>query len=344
MELHEVYMTRALALAKLGKAHVAPNPMVGAVLVFNNKIIGEGYHQNYGEPHAEVNCISNVSESDKQYIPDSTLYVTLEPCAHYGKTPPCTDLIIKYKIRKVIIGCRDPFIEVNGKGIEILKENGVTVIENILNNECRKINKRFFTFHEKKRPYIILKWARSADNKISVGNKAVEITNKFTNIITHKWRSEETGILIGTNTALIDNPSLTNRYWKGKSPIRIIIDTNLKIPPVSNIFNDGHPVIILNSIKDMDQGQITFKKIDNNSIEEILQTCYSLNIQSIIVEGGGKVLNSFIQANLWDEARILNNTKMIIGEGIEAPAFTKSKLINTFIILSDRFDFYERET
>ncbi|MBC7722390.1 MAG: bifunctional diaminohydroxyphosphoribosylaminopyrimidine deaminase/5-amino-6-(5-phosphoribosylamino)uracil reductase RibD, partial [Pedobacter sp.] len=214
-------MFRCLELAVLGKGNVAPNPMVGSVLVHEGRIIGEGYHQLYGQPHAEVNCINSVAENDKYLIPQSTLYVSLEPCSHFGKTPPCSDLIIKHDIKKVVVGCRDSYEEVNGKGIENLQQNGVEVVLGILENDCKNLNKRFFTFHTKKRPFIILKWAETANGKIASNtNERLLISNDFSNRVVHKWRSEEGAILVGTKTASLDNPSLNNRLWHGKNPIR----------------------------------------------------------------------------------------------------------------------------
>ena len=236
MDPDDIYMYRCLQLAGKGAGHVAPNPMVGAVLVHNDRILGEGYHQVYGQAHAEVNCINSVLPDDVPLIPDSTLYVSLEPCAHFGKTPPCADLIIKKQIRKVVIGCRDPFKEVDGKGIERLKAAGIEVISGVLEAACTDLNKRFFTFHTFNRPYVILKWAESANGKISgSGNERVFISNAWTNTLVHKWRSEESAIAVGTNTAMLDNPFLTTRLWPGRNPVRILLDKKLIIPRSHNI-------------------------------------------------------------------------------------------------------------
>ena len=243
-------MERCLQLAKLGAGHVAPNPMVGSVLVYENRIIGEGYHRKYGEAHAEVNCIASIDDQDIQFIERSTLYVSLEPCAHYGKTPPCSDLIIRKKIPRVLIGCRDPFKEVNGKGIEKLEAAGVNVVTGILEKNCKELNRRFFIFHTKKRPYIILKWAQTSDKKIAVNSdKPLKISNEFTNRLVHKWRSEEAAILVGTNTALADDPLLTNRLWSGKNPVRLVIDKELKLPAGAKIFNIDAPTVVFNLYK-----------------------------------------------------------------------------------------------
>ena len=226
-------MHRCLELAEKAAGHVAPNPMVGAVLVHEGIIIGEGYHQIYGGPHAEVNCIASVPSSLQHLIQDSVIYVSLEPCAHHGKTPPCADLIIRHNIRHVVIGCRDPFVEVDGKGIEKLHAAGIKTETGILEKECRELNKRFFTFHTKHRPFIILKWAQTGDGKIGTENNRLHITGSVTNRLVHKWRSEESAILVGANTALADNPQLTTRLWSGNSPTRLIIDPELRAARVT---------------------------------------------------------------------------------------------------------------
>jgi diaminohydroxyphosphoribosylaminopyrimidine deaminase/5-amino-6-(5-phosphoribosylamino)uracil reductase len=323
MTTDEKYMHRCLQLAEPGKGYVAPNPMVGAVLICGEKIIGEGYHKIFGEEHAEVNCINSVSEQDKSMIEKSILYVSLEPCVHYGKTPPCTDLIIKSKIPKVVIGSRDVFKKVNGKGIQKLQAEGVEVIVGVLEKECIQLNKRFFTFQEKQRPYIILKWAQSIDGKIAGANSERSfITNEFTNRLVHKWRSEETSIIVGTNTALLDDPSLTTRLWQGKNPIRLIFDMNLRLPSSLKIFNKQVKTIIFNKIKHEEKNDLIFYKLETgNILEETIKALHEMNIQSIIVEGGAKLLKSFINAGLWDEARLICNEQLNIGNGVNSPAF-----------------------
>jgi len=340
-------MQRCIELAKLGAGHVAPNPMVGAVLVHDATIIGEGYHRQYGQVHAEVNCINSVKENVRSQIPNSTLYVSLEPCSHFGKTPPCSDLIIQQQIKKVVIGCRDSFEEVNGKGIEKLQAAGILVILDVLKNECLQLNKRFFTFHTKHRPYIILKWAQTADKKMAISPNASEgevmerlyITNNFTNKKVHQWRSEEAGILVGTNTALLDNPSLNNRLWHGNNPIRLVIDNELKLPLSLNIFNQQQPTILFNKIKDEQRDNLRFYQLEEISISQMLKACYQLNIQSILVEGGGKLLQSFIDANLWDEARIITNESLTISDGLVAPLL-KGNLVKEEKIFSDTIHYY----
>ncbi|MEO8720306.1 MAG: bifunctional diaminohydroxyphosphoribosylaminopyrimidine deaminase/5-amino-6-(5-phosphoribosylamino)uracil reductase RibD [Ginsengibacter sp.] len=344
MSNDEKYMNRCLQLAKMGAGMVAPNPMVGAVLVYENKIISEGYHQKFGEAHAEVNCINNTDEKDKSLIEKSTLYVSLEPCAHHGKTPPCTNLIIKKKIKKVVVGCQDSYKEVDGKGIQKLRSAGIEVVTGILETECKELNKRFFTFHQKQRPFVILKWAQSADGKIgSAGNERILISNDYSNCLVHKWRSEEAAVLVGTNTVLKDNPSLTTRFWEGKNPLRIIIDKKLKVPSTWNIFNDAAKTIVFNSMKDSLQSNIQFIKIKTKDLlKEMLYSIYENNIQSILVEGGAKMLQSLIDADLWDEARVITNEKMIIGNGINAPKMKNFSSTNWENYFGDIIHYYKK--
>ncbi len=321
MTTEEQYISRCIQLAKAGEGNVAPNPMVGAVLVYDNKIIGEGYHQKYGQAHAEVNCVNNVAEENKAFISQGTLYVSLEPCSHFGKTPPCTDLIIQNKISKVVIGCKDIFKEVAGKGIQKLKDAGVEVIAGVLENECIDLNKRFFTFHEKFRPFIILKWAQSLNGKIDTkGGERVLISNDYSNRLVHKWRGEEAAILIGTNTALKDDPLLTTRLWPGKNPVRIVIDKELRLPPELKVFNGDAKTIIYNLAKNSNEENLIHIRLEKEKfIEQLIHSLFEMNIQSILVEGGAKTLQSFIDKNLWDEARVIINEQLIIENGIDAP-------------------------
>ncbi len=341
---HEYYMNRCLQLAKLGAGKVAPNPMVGAVLLHNGLIIGEGYHEQYGGPHAEVNCINSVAEQNKELIAASTLYVSLEPCAHFGKTPPCADLIIKNKIPHVVIACRDAFIKVNGHGIEKLKEAGIEVTEGILEKEAMQLNKRFFCFHKNKRPYIILKWAQSNDGFIAgPAYKQIAISNDYTNRFTHRLRSYEAAIIVGTNTAIYDNPSLTARWWPGKNPLRIIIDKQLRLPLDAEIFKDTSPIIILNNIKEEKQENIYFHKIakSENMLNALLKLLYENNINSLIAEGGTFTLQSFINEGLWDEAIVITNSGLNITNGIAAPVLTNKILMESFTIFSDQVQVYK---
>ena len=338
-------MHRCLQLAKLGAGTVAPNPMVGAVLVYKNSIIGEGYHQQYGQAHAEVNCINYVKATDQSLIEKSTLYVSLEPCAHYGKTPPCADLIIKNKIPNVVIGCRDSYTEVDGKGIQKLQQAGIKVVTGILGKDALELNKRFFTFHTKHRPYIILKWAQSADGKIANEDfSAVKISSEITNRLVHKWRSEEAAILIGTNTALHDNPSLTNRLWQGNNPIRLVIDRQIKLPAFLYIFDGAVKTIVFNQVKNEEQPNVIFYKLTagEDMLAGLLNALHQLNIQSVLVEGGAVLLKSFIDKNYWDEARVITNQQLTIGDGINAPQLKNNSLINTEKIGSDLISFYKK--
>lgn len=243
-------MHRCLQLARLGAGAVAPNPMVGAVLVHEGRIIGEGYHRQYGCPHAEVDCLQSVLEGDKHLIPQSILYVSLEPCAHFGKTPPCADLIIGHKIPHVVVGCRDPFPAVNGKGIEKLQAAGTHVEAGVLEAACRKLNERFFTFHQQHRPYVVLKWAQTADGKMAKdGPERLLISNAMTNRLVHRWRSEEMAILVGTNTAWADNPSLTTRLWPGPNPVRLVVDLHLRLPKNLHLFDASAPTLVFNLLQ-----------------------------------------------------------------------------------------------
>lgn len=332
-----------MQLARLGSGYTAPNPMVGAVLVYNQTVIGEGYHQIYGQAHAEVNCINSVSATNQPLIEKSTLYVSLEPCAHFGKTPPCADLIIKCNIPKVVIGCRDSFAAVDGKGIERLRSAGIAVTVAVLEAEAIALNKRFFTFHQQQRPYIILKWAQSSNGKIA-GNdyERIFISNPFTNRLVHQWRSEEMAIMVGTNTALKDDPALTSRLYPGKNPVRIVIDMELKLPASLQIFDDASKTIVFNRHKQEAGSMLSFYKIEagQNVIPQILAILYQLQIQSVIIEGGAKLLQSFITANCWDEARVITNTQMKIAEGINAPILQLQKLIKEENILNDSIVYF----
>lgn len=335
-------MQRCIQLAKFGAGNVAPNPMVGSILVHDGVIIGEGYHMQYGQAHAEVNCIKNVPENLKSQISNSTLYVSLEPCAHFGKTPPCSNLIIEQQIKKVVVGCRDSFIEVDGKGIEQLKAAGVEVVVDVLKDECLQLNKRFFTFHTYHRPYIILKFAQTADGFIGRNtNERVIISNEFTNKLVHQWRSEEAAILVGTNTALQDNPSLTNRLGYGKNPIRLVIDKQLKLPSTLHLFNQEVKTVVFTELKNEVNQETEFVQLHSASsvIQQILQYCCNHHLQSILVEGGAQLLQSFIDENLWDEARIITNENLFVQNGVAAPKLSGSLQHSTHIF-GDRIDYY----
>jgi diaminohydroxyphosphoribosylaminopyrimidine deaminase/5-amino-6-(5-phosphoribosylamino)uracil reductase len=317
--------------------------MVGAVIVHEDRIIGEGYHMRYGEAHAEVIAINQAIElGNEQYLKESTIYVSLEPCSHFGKTPPCADLIIKHRISNVVIGCRDPFPEVNGKGIETLKHAGINVISGVLEEECKALNKQFFTFHEKKRPYIILKWAETANGMIGFANgNRLFITNELTNRLVHKWRSEVSGIMVGTNTALMDDPQLTNRFWPGKSPTRIVLDINLRLPPQLKLFDGSVQTIVLNAMKHSDTDNIQYLHIDkDNVLDSVMKSLYEKNIQSVMIEGGTVLLQSFIDSGLWDEARVIQNVELVIGEGVPSPKLKLACLVNKNVLKGDRVAFF----
>ncbi len=343
MDTDSGYMQRCLYLARLGSGYVAPNPMVGAVLVHKGRIIGEGFHEVYGGPHAEVNCLASVKEPDRHLIPDSVLYVSLEPCAHFGKTPPCADLIISHKIKEVVVGCRDPFPLVDGKGIEKLIAAGIEVRVGIEEEACRDINKRFFTFQEKHRPYIILKWAQSGNRKIaSMGAERLMITNDFSNRLVHKWRSEESAILVGTNTALADDPALTTRLWSGRHPVRAVIDLDRRLPQELKLFNRKHPTIVFNTISHEEEENIFYYKVSRemNLIPQVVQAFHQLKLQSVIVEGGSLLLQSFIDAGLWDEIRVITNNHLLVQEGIWAPELPRAVCKEEFSLLTDTISIY----
>lgn len=346
MNLHEKYIMRCLELAAIGLGNTAPNPLVGSVIVYNDKIIGEGFHQQYGEAHAEVNAINSVK--DKSLLSSSTIYVNLEPCAHHGKTPPCADLIIKSKIPHVVICNRDPFHAVDGKGIERLVAAGIKVETGVLGQQGRKLNKRFFMFHEQKRPYVILKWAETADGFLDYFRKSddnetpLKISNSESSTLVHKWRSEEASILIGRNTAVLDNPSLTTRLWPGKNPLRLVIDPQLEVPANASMYNDGQTTWVFNALREYCEGEVCFYQISNAATfeNEIMEHLYKNNIQSVIIEGGANTLHRFIEANLWDEARVITGN-LRIGDGIAAPRFI-GNLRETEFIGSDKLEIYTR--
>jgi len=340
----EIYMKRCIELAKQGVGRVAPNPMVAAVLVHGQRIIGEGFHQQYGHAHAEVNCVNSVNKEDEHLIAQSTLYVSLEPCAHFGKTPPCADMIIQKRIQKTVIGCRDPFKEVDGKGIEKLLAAKIEVEQGVLEKECKDLNKRFFAFHTKHRPYIILKWAQSNNAKIgSTNGKRIFISNEFTNRMVHKWRSEEAAILVGTNTALADDPELNVRLWNGPNPIRLLVDMDLHLPASLKIFNDKARTIIFNSIKHEEDNNLFYYQVthDVSLVHQIANALYHLKIQSVLVEGGAMLLQSFIDEGIWDEARIINNEELIINKGLNSPELSKAELHFSEKIFSDSIHYYK---
>lgn len=329
---HTFFMQRCLDLAAQGIGNVAPNPPVGAVIVYQNRIIGEGYHQQYGQAHAEPNAINSVLPQDKHLLSQSTLYVSLEPCSHFGKTPPCSDLIIKTGIPKVVIASPDPFELVNGQGIQKLRAAGIEVTIDILQTEANWLMRRFLTYHQHQRPYIILKWAQTANHFIAPTNKQQQwISNSFAKMLTHRWRTEEQAILVGTNTALADNPQLTARLWTGKQPLRLVIDRygRLQNKPLHLLDNSLPTVVFTQTHPNQNVNQANLQYIpinfEHQPLQQILHFLYQQKIQSVIVEGGAALLNSFIDANLWDEARVFT-APIYWDNGLTAPLLSNAKL------------------
>lgn len=327
MTFDEQMMHRCLQLAALGKGNVAPNPMVGAVIVHEGKIIGEGYHQQFGEPHAEVNAVNSVERAE--ILSESTIYVSLEPCSHFGKTPPCADLLVEKDFKRVVVGTLDAHAKVYKKGIKRLKDHGIDVTVGVCEKECLELNHAFFTFHEKKRPYILLKWAQTKngliDNSEGKEGQITWISAPETQVKVHQWRSEFQSILVGKNTVLNDNPSLTIRAVEGKNPIRIVLDSRNEIPPNASVMNSEAETIIFNLQKDSKGDQINFVKLPELSPELILESLYEQQIQSVLIEGGKSVLQSFINSNYWDEARIITGNSSF-ESGTSAPKINGQKI------------------
>ncbi|MCS3553875.1 MULTISPECIES: bifunctional diaminohydroxyphosphoribosylaminopyrimidine deaminase/5-amino-6-(5-phosphoribosylamino)uracil reductase RibD [unclassified Sphingobacterium] len=343
MNMQESYMRRCLELAALGAGTTSPNPMVGAVIVCDDQIIGEGFTSPYGGAHAEVNAIQQVldhyGDEAAAKLRQSIFYVSLEPCAHYGKTPPCANLIARYKPKKVYIACLDPFAKVNGKGAEILKNAGIAIEIGLLEQEALWLNRRFLTRVQKNRPYVILKWAESADGYLGKEGEQVWISNGASKQLVHKWRAEEDAILVGAKTALVDNPSLTVREWNGKNPKRILIDKLLSVPAEAAIFNDEAETIIFNAVKTEWSGHNKYIELENYDWylpQNILYQLYLMDVQSIIIEGGAKTLSLFIEANLWDEARVFKSKRTLDG-GIKAPQ-VKGELKEIMKISDDQLE------
>lgn len=310
-------MRRCIQLAKCGEMGAPPNPMVGAVIVHDNKIIGEGYHRRCGGPHAEVNAIRSVR--DELLLKDSTIYVSLEPCSHYGKTPPCADLIIEKQIPRVVVGCMDPFAKVNGQGIQKLIDAGVEVKVGVLEKECLELNKRFITFHQQHRPWVTLKWAQSEDGFMDAirqpGEESVKFSSNFTQTLVHRMRAMHQAIMVGTHTVLMDNPTLTTRLWDGPNPLRVTIDRNGVLPESVHLKDPAVPTVIY----------------ENGDLRQILEDLYKRGILSLMVEGGARLLQHFIDAGLWDEARI-EIAPLHLGEGVPAPKMEKALLVSrTFL-------------
>lgn len=319
----EVYMRRCIELASHGLGLTKTNPLVGSVIVHNDRIIGEGYHHEYGGPHAEVMAIRQVK--DKSLLKDSTIYINFEPCSHYGKTPPCCVLIHKHEIPRVVIANTDPFPSVSGEGIEYLRNAGAEVVVGVLEKEGAFLNRRFLTFHQKKRPYILLKWAETMDGYIDISRSADDpvgtnwITDEVSRTLVHKWRSEESGLMVGTNTIIADNPKLNVRRWTGNSPLRITFDRNGNIPVNAHILDSSQDTLVFSCMHEQYSGMLNSVMIDHDfSMEDVLNELYEQKVQSIMVEGGRKIHETFITENLWDEARVFKG-KMKFSQGIKAP-------------------------
>ena len=321
MTQDEKYISRCIQLAKNGLCNTPPNPMVGAVIVYQDRIIGEGYHIRCGEGHAEVNAIASVK--DESLLRQSTLYVSLEPCSHYGKTPPCADLIIRKGIPRVVVGCVDPFSMVSGRGIQKLRDAGVDVTVGVLEQACKDLIKRFVTFNLKQRPYITLKWAQSADGFIDVLRQKgmpVKLSSPITSMYVHKLRAEHQAILVGRKTALLDNPSLTVRDWYGKNPLRMVIDRELSLPSSLRLFDGSTPTWVFTSKEKASQPNLTYIRLDfgQDILPQIARTLYENKVQSLLVEGGSTLLQSFIDRGMWDEI-YTEHTSAVLGEGVKAP-------------------------
>lgn len=321
MTEEEKYMLRCIQLARNGICRTAPNPMVGAVIVCDGKIIGEGYHVCCGEAHAEVRAIRSVKEA--ALLKRSTLYVSLEPCSHYGKTPPCADLIIEKQIPRVVIGCKDPFAKVDGQGIEKLRKAGIAVTVGVYEKECHELISRFLTFHTLHRPYILLKWAESADGFIDInrtGGTPVKLSTPLTSLLAHKRRAEADAILVGTHTALLDNPSLTTRFWYGKNPVRLVIDKERTLPKNLHLFDETRQTLVFTETPAENRPQVEYieTNFNQNILPQLFDTLYQRGLQTLLVEGGSILLQSFIDQGLWDDIYI-EKTRKILGEGVEAP-------------------------
>lgn len=331
------FMNRAFELALKGAGTVSPNPMVGCVIVHEGKIIGEGWHQKYGEPHAEVNAVNAVSNQD--LLKESTVYVTLEPCAHFGKTPPCADMLVRHAVKRVVISNRDPFELVDGSGIQKLEKGGVQVDLGLLEKEGAEINKRFFTYHQKKRPYVILKWAQTQDGFVARENYDSKwISNSYSRKLVHKWRAEEDAIMVGTNTAYYDNPSLNVRDWEGKQPLRLVIDKSLRLSDDLKAFDKTIPTVVYNLAKDEVQDNLVYKKLDDDSfLEDLLKDLYERKVSSLFLEGGAGLLNSFIQEGLWDEARVFTSS-VKFEKGISAPSLVGEEVTSVQDIEGDTLE------
>lgn len=339
MDFDELMMKRCIELAENGLGMTYPNPVVGCVIVRNGRIISEGWHQKAGEPHAEVNAVNKIK--DKEILKECEIYVSLEPCSHFGKTPPCSDMIVRYGFKRVIVGISDPNSKVNGQGIERMKNAGIEVKVGVLENECAELNKRFFCFHQNKRPYIILKWAQTADGFMAAENHVQKwITNQYSKQLVHLWRSQEQSVLVGYNTAKIDNPQLNLRLWSGNQPVRAVINRDLSLDLKLHLFDGSQQTMIFSEKEDSSRPDVIRLKFDENLEESILEELHKSGLQSVIIEGGRKTLDGFINKGLWDEARIFSSSESW-GSGIEAPRI-EGKLIEQKTIGSDSLKIFRK--
>ena len=342
----EQYIMRCFDLAEKAKGYTAPNPLVGAVLVYNGHVIGEGWHQQYGEAHAEVNCLNSVRAEDKHLIEQSTMYVNLEPCAHHGNTPPCAHRLVKEKVQKVVVANTDPNIAVAGKGIAILRDAGIEVVMDVLKDTGNWLNRRFFSFHTQKRPYVILKWAQSAEGYIAPMDRLPhQLSNEHSQLLVHQWRTEEAAIWVGKTTAINDNPQLTARLWQGKQPLRIAFDKKLEIPETHHLYNADATTWIINEHKDEVEGNIRYVKMtfDDTILQQTSEALYRANILSVIIEGGATLLNSFIAQGVWDEARIFK-TYTSLYTGVAAPIIQEGNLVSCIPCGSDLLEVYTNKS
>lgn len=331
---HEDYMSQCFALAQKGRGLTAPNPMVGAVLVYNDVVIGEGWHHHYGGDHAEVNCLKSVSRAERHLIPGSTMYVNLEPCAHHGKTPPCANRLVKEKVGQVVIANTDPFPKVSGRGIEILQQAGIPVTTGVREQDGLWLNRRFFCAHTNKRPYIILKWAQTLDGFFAPADRSrFQISGAYSQLLVHKWRTEEAGVMVGSTTARNDNPQLTARLLPGRQPLRIVLDRKLALPHSHHIFDGSATTWIINELQESATGNVHYVRVgfDSTLLTQLMARLYDASILSVIIEGGAALLDTFIQSGLWDEARIFTGN-CNLSEGIPAPRLQDETLaFNSFV-------------
>ncbi len=325
-DIDKLYMQRCLQLAALGRAHVSPNPMVGAVVVCDGKIIGEGYHTCCGKPHAEVNAIAAVR--DDSMLTRATIYVSLEPCSHYGKTPPCSELIIAKAIPRVVVGCLDPFPAVSGRGVALLRKAGVEVTAGVLEAECRALNASFIKAQEQHRPYVTLKWAASADGFIDGVREphepAARISSEVTITLSHRLRTINDAILVGRRTALYDNPSLTVRHWTGRQPLRVVVDRELTLPSHLHLLSDNIPTVVFTNRSKQSEGAVQYETIDFSLdiIPQLLERLHAMKVQSLLVEGGRELLQSFVDGAYWDEIQVEQGDKML-GDGVAVPTLSE---------------------